>query len=68
MQTSALNALRKGWGILTLVGLANMDAQVPFSPWMFLTGRQVRGTYFGGNIELHFYYITIIEILKSILQ
>ena len=36
-----------------------MDAQVPFSPWMFLTGRQVRGTYFGGKIEftlLLFYY------------
>ena len=46
--TSALNACRKVTCVLTLVGLANMDAQVPFNPWLILTGRTVKGTFFGG--------------------
>ena len=46
--TSALNACRSGTGVLTLVGLAAMNAQVSFNPWLILTGRRIKGTYFGG--------------------
>jgi len=45
---SALNACHSGWGVLTLVGLADMNAEVNWNPFQIITGRTVRGTYFGG--------------------
>lgn len=45
---SALNACHSGWGLLTLVGLANLAEDVPFPTFNILLGRSIKGTYFGG--------------------
>lgn len=53
MKKSALNACHDGWGVLTLVGLANMAEDVGFPTFNILCGRSIKGTYFGGNWNLY---------------
>jgi len=45
---TALRACHSGWGVCTLVGLADMTAEATYNPFLIITGRTLKGTYFGG--------------------
>jgi Zn-dependent alcohol dehydrogenase len=54
-----LNACKEGLSVLTIVGVADLTAEVPYYPIQLIYGRTIKGTYFGG-IE---YFTSILIIL-----
>ncbi|KAF8823025.1 Zn-containing alcohol dehydrogenase [Cardiosporidium cionae] len=45
---SALECCHKGWGISTIVGVAGAGKEIATRPFQLVTGREWRGTAFGG--------------------
>ncbi|CAG0896650.1 unnamed protein product [Darwinula stevensoni] len=44
----ALESLRKGWGVSTIVGVAQRGLEISFTPFELLVGRRWTGSLFGG--------------------
>lgn len=57
LQKAALNACKEGLSVLTIVGVADLTAEVPYYPIQLIYGRTIKGTYFGGtqfvSLEIH---------------
>ncbi|KAF8318243.1 class III ADH enzyme [Clavulina sp. PMI_390] len=45
---SALEACHKGWGVCTIIGVAEAGAEISTRPFQLVTGRTWRGSAFGG--------------------
>lgn len=45
---SALEAAHRGWGKLTIIGVAASGKEIATRPFQFITGRHATGTAFGG--------------------
>lgn len=48
LMRSALECCHKGWGISTIIGVAGSGQEINTRPFQLVTGRQWRGTAFGG--------------------
>ncbi|MFT4552733.1 MAG: S-(hydroxymethyl)glutathione dehydrogenase/alcohol dehydrogenase [Chlamydiales bacterium] len=48
LMRSALESCHKGWGISTIIGVAGSGQEINTRPFQLVTGRQWRGTAFGG--------------------
>lgn len=44
----ALEACHKGWGVSTIIGVAPAGAEISTRPFQLVTGREWRGSAFGG--------------------
>jgi Zn-dependent alcohol dehydrogenase len=47
-QKAAMNACKEGLSVLTIVGVADLTAEVSYNPIQLIYGRTIKGTYFGG--------------------
>jgi len=45
---SALEAAHRGWGLMTIIGVAAAGKEIATRPFQFITGRRCAGTAFGG--------------------
>ena len=45
---SALEAAHRGWGLMTIIGVAAAGKEISTRPFQFVTGRRCTGTAFGG--------------------
>jgi len=45
---SALEAAHRGWGLMTIIGVAAAGKEISTRPFQFITGRRCAGTAFGG--------------------
>jgi Zn-dependent alcohol dehydrogenase len=45
---AAMNACKEGLSVLTIVGVADLTAEVSYNPIQLIYGRTIKGTYFGG--------------------
>ena len=48
-QRAALEACHKGWGVLTVIGVAGSGQEISTRPFQLVTGRVWKGTAFGGK-------------------
>ena len=45
---TALEAAHRGWGVMTIIGVAAAGKEIATRPFQFITGRKCMGTAFGG--------------------
>ena len=45
---TALEAAHRGWGTMTIIGVAAAGKEIATRPFQFITGRKCMGTAFGG--------------------
>jgi len=48
-----MNACKEGLSVLTIVGVADLTAEVSYNPIQLIYGRTIKGTYFGGEQYLN---------------
>lgn len=49
LQEQAFNSLHKGWGLLSVVGLAPDGDKLKITPFDLLYGRTITGALYGGK-------------------
>lgn len=51
LQEQAFNSLHKGWGLLSVVGLAPDGDKLKITPFELLYGRTITGALYGGKTQ-----------------
>ena len=52
LQEQAFNSIHKGWGLLSVVGLATDGDKLKITPFELLYGRTITGALYGGKAQL----------------
>jgi S-(hydroxymethyl)glutathione dehydrogenase/alcohol dehydrogenase len=52
LQEQAFNSIHKGWGLLSVVGLAPDGDKLKITPFELLYGRTIMGALYGGKGQL----------------